>query len=211
VRCSLMATDDYGSFHAVFTQQGSDVSPDWESLVRTAPDASLQRYANRPLVSRHTNELPTLLTNHLQATLPDYMLPQTYVFLDAIPLTPNGKVDRRALPAPDSGRSDLSEAYVAPRNETETVLARIWADVLRVDKVGVNDDFFRLGGQSLLATQVASHIQDAFGIEVPLRNLFEAKTVAQLAVVVEGHVDAMLEQLPDEDTAALLKQMDETK
>ena len=121
----------------------------------------------------------------LAARLPGYMLPQAYVVLDALPLTPSGKLDRRALPAPDARQA--RGAFVAPRDETETQLAALWVEVLGVDRVGVEDDFFQLGGHSLLAMRVASRVRDLFGVEVTLQRLFDETTVAALA----AHVDAL--------------------
>jgi acyl carrier protein len=121
----------------------------------------------------------------LQAKLPDYMIPSAFVPLDALPLTPNGKVDRRALPAPGQARPTLEDALVAPRTPVEEALAGIWADLLGLTQVGIHDNFFELGGHSLLATQVMARLQAAFQVEVPLRRLFEAPTVADLAKYVE--------------------------
>jgi acyl carrier protein len=102
--------------------------------------------------------------------------------LDSLPLTPNGKVDRRALPAPDQSRPELVNSFVAPRTSVEDTLAKIWAEVLKLEKVGIHDNFFELGGHSLLATQVISRVREAFQLEVSLRDLFENPTVASLAV-----------------------------
>ncbi|MBV9774892.1 MAG: amino acid adenylation domain-containing protein, partial [Gemmatimonadetes bacterium] len=123
------------------------------------------------------------LRAHLGATLPEHMVPSAFVALDAFPLTLNGKLDRRALPAPAgaSGRE-----YVPPRSETERVLAAAWAEVLRVERVGIHDSFFELGGHSLLATRLVSRVREAFGVELPLRALFEAPTVAGLAERVDA-------------------------
>jgi amino acid adenylation domain-containing protein len=126
---------------------------------------------------------PAELRAHLKARMPEYMVPSAVVVLDAIPLTPSGKVARRALPAPEGGEG---ERYVAPRTAAEEILAGIFADVLRVDRVGAGDDFFALGGHSLLATRVVSRIGSAFGTDVPVRALFEAPTVAALAARVEA-------------------------
>ena len=120
------------------------------------------------------------LRAHLRTVLPDYMIPSAFAFLDAIPLTPNGKVDRNALPIPEADLSDLTVGYVAPRNQVEQVMAEIWADVLGVKKVGVFDHFFELGGHSLLATRLISRIQAALHLELSIRSLFEAPTVASL-------------------------------
>ncbi len=122
------------------------------------------------------------LRAHLLERLPEYMVPGAFVVLDRLPLTSNGKVDRRALPAPEA-EADAEQA--GPRTATEEMLSGIWAEVLRVERVGVEESFFALGGHSLLATQVVSRARQAFGVEVPLRTLFEAPTVAALAERVE--------------------------
>src|SRR6185312_6278845 len=118
------------------------------------------------------------LRSFLTQRLPDYMIPSAFMSLKTIPLTPNGKVDRAALPKPDESRPEMLRVFVAPRNETERELAGIWAGLLKVDEVGVHDNFFELGGHSLLATQVVSRMRQAFQTEIPLRSLFEAPTVA---------------------------------
>ena len=121
------------------------------------------------------------LRERLSRTLPDYMLPAAWVLLDSLPLTPNGKVDRRALPAPEGGRPDLGALYMAPSSSLEELLAGVWAEALRLERLGVHDNFFNLGGHSLLAMQVVSRIGEMLEVEVPLRRLFEAPTVAGLA------------------------------
>jgi amino acid adenylation domain-containing protein len=120
----------------------------------------------------------------LKAKLPDYMVPNAFVILAALPLTANGKIDRRALPPPESG-SEASDKYVAPRTPMEEILATIWSEVLKVEKVGINDNFFELGGHSLLATQLVAQIRDRLEIELPLRQLFNSATLAELAQEIE--------------------------
>ncbi|GHG84838.1 hypothetical protein GCM10012319_40930 [Comamonas sp. KCTC 72670] len=118
--------------------------------------------------------------------LPDFMVPALFVPMDALPLTPNGKVDRKALPAPVTSQLSDSHSFEAPRTPTEVRLASLWAQLLRVDKVGRGDDFFALGGHSLLATQVVSRLRRELGVELPLRALFEAPTLAALASRIDA-------------------------
>jgi acyl carrier protein len=122
---------------------------------------------------------------YLSARLPAYMLPSAVVALERMPTTPNGKLDRRALPAPTAVRSELEECYVSPRTPIEELIAGTLAEVLGVERVGIYDDFFALGGHSLLAMQLVSRLSHAFPIQIPLRSLFEAPTVARLAEVIE--------------------------
>jgi amino acid adenylation domain-containing protein len=131
------------------------------------------------------------LRAHLQRMLPDFMVPSYFVRLEKMPLTGNGKLDRRALPAPDPGRGDA--AYVEPRTPMEQAMAGIWAEVLGLDRIGAHDDFFELGGHSLLATQVVSRLRERFGIELPLRDLFEAPIVAALSERVEAARERLAE------------------
>ncbi|HSS24772.1 MAG TPA: amino acid adenylation domain-containing protein, partial [Mycobacterium sp.] len=132
------------------------------------------------------DELPSgsRLRARLRARLPESMIPAAFVALAAWPLTANGKLDRQALPAP-SGERTAAGAYVAPRTATEELLCGIWARVLRVAQVGVDDNFFELGGHSLLATKVMAQTRKIFGIELPLRRLFDVPTVTGLAEAVE--------------------------
>jgi hypothetical protein len=121
----------------------------------------------------------------LTGKLPDYMVPSIFVFLDALPLTPNGKLDRHALPAPEWKRTELDGPFVAPRTPTEASVAKIWAEILRLPRVGVYDNFFEMGGQSLLGTQIISRVRDTFRAELPWRSLFDVPTVAGLADLIE--------------------------
>ncbi|MEH1785598.1 MAG: non-ribosomal peptide synthase/polyketide synthase [Nostoc sp.] len=134
----------------------------------------------------HQNCQPTMgeIRQFLKAKLPDYMIPSAIVILESFPLTPNGKVDRRALPKPDLDTT-LLEKYVAPRTPVEEMLALLWAQVLKVEQVGISDNFFELGGHSLLATQLVSRIRTSFKIELPLRELFAASTITELAPFIQ--------------------------
>ena len=124
------------------------------------------------------------LRQHLRRRLPDYMLPSSFVVLDSLPLTPGGKLDRRALPVPDSERPGAEDSYAAPRTPIEKVLTGIWCEILGLKEVGIHDNFFDLGGHSLMATQVISRLRKVFEIEIPLRTLFESPTIAGLAMQI---------------------------
>jgi amino acid adenylation domain-containing protein len=126
------------------------------------------------------------LRAYLKVHLPDYMVPSAIVSLAAFPLTPNGKVDRARLPAPDAAAKERT-GFVAPRTPAEVAMAEIWAEVLGVQPVGIHDDFFELGGHSLLATRVVSRVRQALGFDLPLRLLFESPTVADLCRHLERH------------------------
>ncbi|MBM3852642.1 MAG: amino acid adenylation domain-containing protein, partial [Verrucomicrobia bacterium] len=122
---------------------------------------------------------------HLQTRLPDYLVPAAVVVLETLPLNANGKVDRAALPPPDFAATADAETFAPPRTPTEEILAHLWARVLGADRVGVQDNFFSIGGHSLLATQLVTRIREAFGVELPLRAVFEAPAVASLAARIE--------------------------
>jgi amino acid adenylation domain-containing protein len=124
------------------------------------------------------------LRDFLKAHLPRYMMPSVIMVLDNLPLTSNGKIDRRALPIPKWGRNE-EQSYVAPRNELEQKLAAIWSDVLGVEKIGVDDDFFELGGHSLLAMQLMARTTESLQIGLPLRRLFDGPTIAQVAKSID--------------------------
>jgi amino acid adenylation domain-containing protein len=140
--------------------------------------------ASASAVSATSATSAAVLGAALAKLLPGYMIPALWVFLPALPQTPNGKVDRRALPAPESERPELSTAYLAPRNDLERILAEVWAEVLRLPRVGVHDNFFALGGDSILTIQVVARCRER-GVEVLPRQIFRHPTVAGLATVVE--------------------------
>ncbi|MGE5219326.1 MAG: amino acid adenylation domain-containing protein, partial [Chloroflexota bacterium] len=138
------------------------------------------------------------LRSFLQLKLVDYMVPSAYVFLKSLPLMPNGKVDCKALPIPDPYKLDLGDGFVAPRTTTEKIVANIWADVLKLETVGLHNNFFHLGGDSLLATQIISRIRQVFSIELPLRHIFDSPTVAEMAMLI---VDTQTQQVNEADLA----------
>jgi amino acid adenylation domain-containing protein/non-ribosomal peptide synthase protein (TIGR01720 family) len=156
-----------------------------ETVVIAREDVPGHKYLVAYIVPNHESALAfSDLRSFLSEKLPNYMIPGAFVILDALPLTSNGKVDRRALPAPEF-QSELQRSLVATRTPIEEMLASIWADVLLIELVGVHHNLFELGGHSLLAIQVISRVRDTFAVELPLRSLFEAPTIAEFASLVE--------------------------
>jgi acyl carrier protein len=164
---------------------------------------------NRRLVAYLIGETPTPtvseLQEHLRRKLPEYMVPGAFVFLEKFPLTNNGKINRQALPEPEQERPELAAAYVAPRTGIEATLAEIWSEVLEVERIGVHDHFFELGGHSLLAVRTISRIRQQLEVDMPLSTLFDAPTVAQLAVKV---VELQAANLDGQDLALLLEELE---
>ncbi|MBD2607822.1 non-ribosomal peptide synthetase [Scytonema hofmannii FACHB-248] len=155
-----------------------------EATVITREDPSGNQRLVAYLVSKNQDLTPSELRQFLKERLPDYMVPSIFVMLDAMPLTPNGKIDHRNLPSPEQ---DLTEQnnFLAPRTPTEQKIADIFAAVLKIEQVGIYNNFFELGGHSLLATQVISRFREAFEIELPLETLFKSPTVAELDVIIQ--------------------------
>jgi len=158
--------------------------------------------------------LSSVLRVYLKERLPEHMIPAAFVTLEALPLTPSGKSDRRALPQLD--QTAPVHLYEAPRDPAEEKLTEIWATVLRRDRIGITDNFFELGGHSLLATQLISRIRSAFGVELPLRSLFESPTVADLAIAItqihDDEIDLPPSTIPRhsiDDADELLRKIDE--
>ena len=172
-----------GLCNVLFRKPGASIALPCPAIKQSA---NWENYANDPLQAKVARVLVPELRRHLDQKLPEYMVPSAFVLLKSLPLTPNGKVDRKALPAPEASRPHLEGKYVAPRTPVEEVLANVWAEVLRLERVGIEDNFFDLGGHSLLATQVVSRVRQVLQIELPLRTLFEAPTVAGLAQRVES-------------------------
>jgi amino acid adenylation domain-containing protein len=149
---------------------------------------------------------PAVLRMYLSQHLPAAMVPAAFIYLTTLPLTPNGKVDRRALPAPQLYGSEPERAGVAPRTPVEKIVAGIWTDILHLEHVNLHDDFFALGGHSLLATQFISRLRLALQVDLPVRVLFEAPTVAELAVAIVQYQTA---QWPQDEIAHLLAAVEE--
>jgi amino acid adenylation domain-containing protein len=153
----------------------------------------------------HPSSFVQELRAFLREKLPDYMVPSAFVVLSALPLTPSGKIDRRALPRPETVSDDLERDFIAPRTSLEAAVAQIWAEALGRDRISVHDNFFMLGGHSLLTTQVNARVRDMFQVELPLRSLFEAPTVADFATLIIQHI---AEQVDSETLARVLADFD---
>jgi amino acid adenylation domain-containing protein/non-ribosomal peptide synthase protein (TIGR01720 family) len=181
-RCDVLFADP------AFPRGGFGQAEGWGTLPMAA-------HANNPLQGEIARKLVPRLRAWLAERLPESMQPAAIVPLDSLPLTPNGKVDRRALPAPDSARPDLEEELVAPRSVAERQLAGIWSEVLGIERVGVHDNFFGLGGDSILSIQVIARAQQA-GLRLTPRQLFQHQTIAELAAVAGSVTEAAEEQGP---------------
>jgi len=164
-------------------------------------NTSLDRLS--PLLSNYFVSA-TELRDFFHTQLPDYMIPASFVVLEALPLTPNGKVDRAALPAPHENNTLPDVPTTAPSTPLEKQLAAMVAPLLGLKQVGIDDNFFMLGGHSLLGTQVIVLVAETFGVDIPLRTLFEASTVRQLSAEIERLLIARLEMMSDEEAQRLL-------
>jgi pristinamycin I synthase 3 and 4 len=167
-----------GLYDAIFNPHWGEV----EGLAEE-PRAYYRKYGNAPARSMDDSR-GRLLRDYLRQSLPDYMVPAVIVELEALPLTPNWKLDRKALPVPDEFRPEFTQGYLAPRNHTEHILAQIWQMVLRVEKVGIHDNFFELGGDSILSIIILARAHEV-GLRLTPRQFFEYQTIADLAAVAE--------------------------
>ncbi len=147
-------------------------------------------YSNSPLQALFAHELVPQLRACLSQRLPDYMVPAAFVLLERLPLTANGKLDRQALPAPYQLRAELTTAFVAPRDELEQQLVSIWEQLLDARPIGISDDFFDLGGHSILAVRLMARIQQDYGVQLPVAALFQGATIADLASLLRERVGA---------------------
>jgi amino acid adenylation domain-containing protein len=206
-------------FDALFTRRdpgGHEAGFVRFPLEEAVPGAS-SRLGNSPMASGTAARLTPRLRDFLGQRLPTYMVPSTFVYLDALPLSPNGKIDRKALPVPDFTRPDLDLDYVPAGNALEELLTGIFAQVLELEKVGIRDNFFDLGGHSLNAVQIIARVRDLLELEVSLQSLFESRTVSDWAdrIVAEGGdrgIDVLaiagalmqIDKLSDEEVQALL-------
>jgi SAM-dependent methyltransferase/acyl carrier protein len=178
VNLQLIGTSP-GLFNALFTAAGSESDG---RVLLPSRDLTLSQCSNNPMQGRIQRSLVPALKEHLRKSLPEYMVPGVFTLLSEFPLTPNGKIDRKALPAPEQA---ITQTFVPPSTPTEHALVAIWEDLLGIDQIGVRDDFFGLGGHSLLATQLVSRIRDQLQLNMPLNALFDNPTVAGLASAVD--------------------------
>jgi acyl carrier protein len=153
-------------------------------VVTKANENEQQRLVAYVVMTQESPVLAGELRVFVKHHLPEYMVPAAFVMLEALPLTPNGKVDRQALPEPDIS-PELAGSYATPRTPVEEILTKVWSDVLELDRVGIYDNFFEIGGHSLLAMTIVAIVREKLEIELPLRRMFEEPTVAGLALVVE--------------------------
>jgi acyl carrier protein len=190
VRVSWSSTGNEGSMDVFIkkTKQGNT------EIIETASDRkdepfmfnSWTEYANNPLEGFQRRVLIAELRNNLKQKLPEYMVPSAFVVMDSLPLTPSGKIDQDALPAPEHGRLEMEQAYIAPRSSLEEILTRIWEEVLGTTEIGIHDDFFELGGHSLVASHLISRLKETFQVELPLLSLYESSTIASLAQCIQA-------------------------
>ena len=191
VDISWTGVEQDGHFNIVFWPNASRKAghavapPQLDALADSLERDPWTAFGNNPLQRGFQSELIPELRTLLKRSLPEYMVPSAFVLLDSMPLTPNGKVDRKSLSALDKTRVELKGAYLAPRTRTEARLSSIWSEVLGVEPIGASDDFFLLGGHSLLGTQLISRIHKAFQLELPLRVIFEKTRLEMLASEID--------------------------
>jgi amino acid adenylation domain-containing protein len=203
---ALWPDDEQGACYGVLccrASEGKDGSPGAGRYPPFEPvePKPLASHSNNPLRALITRELAPQMRDFLKARLPDYMIPSNIMVLDALPMTPGGKLDKCALPPPEPAQREADAEEISPRTPVEELLAGVWADVLYLKRVGLHDNFFELGGHSLLATQVVFRLRESFSVELPLRALFEAPTVAQLAM----RIDAAMKRCGELRRAPLLR------
>jgi acyl-coenzyme A synthetase/AMP-(fatty) acid ligase/acyl carrier protein len=177
-----------------------------EAIVTIREDVPGNKSLVAYLVPQNYQLVARDVRSYLSQKLPNYMIPNAFVFLDKFPLTANGKINRLGLPAADISQQNFGVEFVAPRTSTERELVTIWTEVLQLTKVGIYDNFFELGGHSLLATQLISRLKETFEIEFPFRYLFENPTISQLA---EKVVNQRIELVKADELAQILGEIDE--
>ncbi|MFD9390009.1 amino acid adenylation domain-containing protein, partial [Streptomyces sp. NPDC060000] len=185
-----------GRLDVLITRSAARALRPVRELPLTAPEQGWGAYSNNPMEAAWRSSLVPELRHHLQSRLPASMIPRHFLVLDAWPLSANGKLDRKALPKPGTGRETGTAVYVAPRTDTERAIATVWSDILGVARVGALDNFFDLGGHSLLATKVAARIGDLCATEVRLGAFFQHPTVADLAAHIDEEAATQVTRAP---------------
>ena len=173
-------TEALGCYDIVF-QQSETSSPALSNSLSNSQVKPWTAYANNPFQRQVAGKLRSVLRSYLKERLPDYMLPAAFVVLDKMPLTPNGKVDRRVLRAPEISRPELSTSLVMPQSDVEQLIASVWQELLQLEGVGIHDNFFDLGGNSLLLNQSANKLAEIFGVKLSIVELFQYPTIYTLA------------------------------
>jgi amino acid adenylation domain-containing protein len=173
-------------------------------VVARGADCSEKHLVAYVVAANHNSVTAESLRTFLRMELPDYMVPAVFVQVDSLPTTENGKIDRKALPAPDAANTLWEQEFTAPRNPLEERLAEMLAALLGIAEVSVNDNFFLLGGHSLLGTQLIGQIRGAFAVDLTLRSLFDAPTIAELAVEVESLLRSRIEAMSEDEVARQL-------
>ena len=192
MRFSWFPGDGEGSYYALISKTGSVPEIDWLSAFgQSVSEAELGCYGNHPLRPKRSAILQQQLRTHLASALPDYMVPSVYVALDALPLTPHGKLDRKALPAPE-GDAYIRRGYEAPQGPVEERLASIWSELLGLERVGRHDNFFECGGHSIMAVQLVSRLRQALNVEVPLSVLFARPVLMDFAAEIPNALESRL-------------------
>ncbi len=184
VELSYSEKPDDGTMQAVFHDLDEGMLIGGSPALSSQVDlhfSKLSNYANDPTRTGMEDTLIPQIKSALKEKLPEYMVPQDYVILDALPLTPNGKVDRRSLPMPEYIRTGLDTEFVAPETDVETVISQIWSEILSLEEVGMDDNFFDLGGHSLKATQIVTRINEIFQINSALADIFDYPTIRKLS------------------------------
>jgi acyl carrier protein len=186
-----------------------ETHPDIKTAIVTTVGEQSDRKTLAAYILPNSDRVPDRdeLQTFLSKTLPKYTIPSSFIKLDDLPLSSNGKLDRRMLPKPEINKSVLERSFVAPRDTTEKKLVNIWSEVLKIDKIGIQDNFFfDLRGDSLLATQAVSRIRDTFQIDLSLRHFFETPTIAELAIAI---VEKIAEECDRDFIAQTLTQLEQ--
>ncbi|GAK51448.1 amino acid adenylation domain protein [Candidatus Moduliflexus flocculans] len=200
--------DPEGLYDVLFIKYEQQNQPQVKQRLYAFPTQPLENkpyttYAHNPLRVGEQHKFIPQLREYLHEQLPDYMIPSTFILVDKFPFTPNGKIDRKALPLPDRTRPELETAYVQPHSELETTLCKLWAELLDMEYVGIYDDFFELGGDSLTATRLVSYLRSAFGVELSISDVFDAHNIATLAAHIENIFIEEIESLSEEEAQQL--------